>query len=405
MASSAATLHPPRSAEETALVERFAKLPADANRRAAFEAFVKTGLPHRRVEGWRWSDVRAALRGLKSDAADAPADPLHGIGHPIYFYDDGLPARGRNENGLELFDWPESPVLDHAADIPLGALTAAMADAPAMTGINISLDTNEPLRLHFESRHAGQFRRLRITLRRGVTAHVVETHIAGAGFSAVLVDYQLEAGATLHRTVYQAGSKAAVQAALARIELHQGAKLQQTSLALGAKLARIETRVDHFVGGSEAVLNGAYLVGDGFHADMTSHVSHSQPGCITRQAIKGAARSGGKGVFQGKFLVARDAQKTDAEMQHNALLLEEGAEINAKPELEIYADDVQCAHGNTAGALDQAALFYMRQRGIPENEARAMLTESFIAEAFEAADPAIADILLNEARAWLRSAT
>ena len=191
---------------------------------------------------------------------------------------------------------------------------------------------------------------------------------------------------------------------MARIELHQGAKLHQTSLALGAKLARIETRIDHFVGGSEAVLNGAYLAGGGFHADMTSHVRHSQPGCVTRQDVKGAARAGGKGVFQGKFLVARDAQKTDAEMQHNALLLEEGAEINAKPELEIYADDVQCAHGNTAGALDPAALFYMRQRGIPEAEARAMLTESFIAEAFTAADPAIADILLTEARRWLRAA-
>jgi Fe-S cluster assembly protein SufD len=402
MASSAATLHPPRSAEETALVERFAKLPADANRRAAFEAFAKNGLPHRRIEGWRWSDVRAALRGLKAEPADAPADPLHAIGNAIHFHDDGPPPRGHTQDGLELFDWTEGPVLDHAADIPLGALATALADAPAMTGINIAVDTKQPLRLHFESRAAGQFRRLRVTLRRGITAHVVETHVAGAGFSAVLVDYQLEAGATLHRTVYQAGSKSAVQAALARVELHQGAKLQQTSLALGAKLARIETRVDHFVGGSEAVLSGAYLVGAGFHADMTSHVSHTQPGCITRQAVKGAARAGGKGVFQGKFLVARDAQKTDAEMQHNALLLEEGAEINAKPELEIYADDVQCAHGNTAGALDAAALFYMRQRGIPETEARAMLTESFIAEAFEAADPAIAGILMEEARAWLR---
>ncbi len=405
MASSTATLHPPRSAEETALIVRFAKLPAEESRRSAFDAFVKTGLPHRRVEGWRWSDVRAALRGLKAEAADAPSDPLHVLGgHPIFFYDDGLPPRGRNQEGLELFDWPDAPVLDGAADLPLGALTAALAIAPAMTGINLFLDTTEPLRLHFESRHAGQFRRLRITLRRGVTAHVIETHLAGAGFSAVLVDYQLEAGASLHRTVYQAGGKAAVQTAMARIELHQGAKLKQTSLALGAKLARIETRVDHFVGGSEAVLNGAYLVGEGFHADMTSHVRHSQPGCVTRQDVKGAARAGGKGVFQGKFLVAREAQKTDAEMQHNALLLEEGAEINAKPELEIYADDVQCAHGNTAGALDAAALFYMRQRGIPEAEARAMLTESFIAEAFTAADPAIADILLKEARRWLRAA-
>ena len=405
MASSNATLHPPRSAEETALTERFAKLPAEENRRTAFAAFAKTGLPHRRLEGWRWSDVRAALAGLKSQSGEALKDPFHALNGPsIYFYDDGLPPRGRNEEGLEIFDWQDAPVLDGADDLPLGALTAALASAPAMTGVNISLDAKKPLRLHFESRHAGQFRRLRVTVRRGVTAQVIETHLASGGFSGVLVDYQLEAGAKLDRIVYQAGAKQAVQTLTARIELHQGARLLQTSFALGAKLARIETRVEHFVGGSEAILNGAYLVGGGFHADLTSQVRHSHPACLTRQTVKGAARAGGRGVFQGKFFVARNAQKTDAEMQHNALLLEEGAEINAKPELEIYADDVQCAHGNTAGALDAAALFYMRQRGIPEAEARALLTESFIAEAFGGAEAKIAEILLEDARRWLGGA-
>jgi Fe-S cluster assembly protein SufD len=97
--------------------------------------------------------------------------------------------------------------------------------------------------------------------------------------------------------------------------------------------------------------------------------------------IKGASRKGGRGVFQGRIEVARGAQRTDARQYHHGLLLEEGAEIYAKPELEIYADDVQCAHGNTAGALDEAALFYMRSRGIGEAAARALLTEAFLLEA------------------------
>ena len=110
---------------------------------------------------------------------------------------------------------------------------------------------------------------------------------------------------------------------------------------------------------------------------------------------------GGRGVFQGKFIVPRNSgQQSDASMQHNALLLEEGAEVFAKPELEILADDVQCAHGNTSGALDANQLFYLRQRGIPLEKARALLTEAFIAEALETAGEH-EDVLRAEASKWL----
>ena len=110
-------------------------------------------------------------------------------------------------------------------------------------------------------------------------------------------------------------------------------------------------------------------------------MAHGAAGVKTQQLVRGVARKGGRGVFQGKFLVERAGQKTDADMQHNALLLEEGAEIFAKPELEIYADDVACAHGNTSGQLDEDAIFYLRQRGIPHDEAQAMITRAFLIEA------------------------
>ncbi len=132
-------------------------------------------------------------------------------------------------------------------------------------------------------------------------------------------------------------------------------------------------------------------------------VKHNAPGGSTRQLIKGVARKGGRGVFQGKIVVERGAQRTDARQYHHGMLLEEGAEIFAKPELMIHADDVQCAHGNTAGGLDESALFYMRSRGVAEAEARALLTEAFLLDA-------LPDWLPEEVRgeiegrvhAWLR---
>jgi Fe-S cluster assembly protein SufD len=192
-----------------------------------------------------------------------------------------------------------------------------------------------------------------------------------------------------------------VLAATAAVQLDEGADYRQTTLAFGGKLTRLETRLTHQETGAKATLNAAYLCADGHHADITTEVRHGAPSCVTRQLTKGAVLDGGRGVYQGKFFVPRNVgQKTDADMQHNALLLEEGAEVFAKPELEIYADDVECAHGNTSGALDANQMFYMRQRGIAEEEARALLTEAFIAEALEQAGE-LEDVLREQARAWL----
>ena len=189
-------------------------------------------------------------------------------------------------------------------------------------------------------------------------------------------DWDVGEGGLLTRIVVQTGAAPALS--MARVRLAKGAKLRQFIFAEGAKLARIETHVAIEGEGAEVELNGVYLCGDGRHADLTSTITHAHPNCQTRQLIKGVARKGGRGVFQGKILVERGAQKTDARQYHHGLLLEDGAEICAKPELMIHADDVACAHGNTAGGLDESALFYMRSRGVPEPEARALLIEAFV---------------------------
>lgn len=215
-------------------------------------------------------------------------------------------------------------------------------------------------------------------------------------------DFDLGEGASLTRVVIQTG--AGIPLAMARVSLAAGAQLKQFVLALGGKLARIETHVNVRGEAARVELNGVYLAGEGRHADLTSVITHDAIGGETRQLIKGVAAKGGRGVFQGKIVVEPGAQKTDARQYHHGMLLEAGAEVLAKPELMIHADDVQCAHGNTAGGLDQSALFYMRSRGIPEAAARALLIEAFLTEAILGGLPAeLDDELRGLIRNWLEA--
>jgi Fe-S cluster assembly protein SufD len=293
-----------------------------------------TDLPTRRVEAWKYSDLRAAL----ADAA--------------------LPA--------------EKPRPKHAWG-QLDGVIERLAIA--------------------QDKHAIS------KVRAGEEETLIE-HIGGDGLDASVREIQVLPGGALMRVVIQSGGGVVLNAA--QVEVCDGAAFRQFVLAEGAKLARIETHVDVVGEGAQVELNGLYVCGAGRHADLTSIVTHKAGGGTTRQLIKGAARKGGRGVFQGKIVVARGAQKTDARQHHRGLLLEEGAEIYAKPELMIHADDVQCAHGNTAGGLDESALFYMRARGLPEAQARALLIESFLVEAIPEGLPGEMDEeLRRRIGAWL----
>lgn len=226
-----------------------------------------------------------------------------------------------------------------------------------------------------------------------------------ANLEPSLLQVNVEAGASFTRIVIQAGRADGVVLDAAHVRVHQGAAFRQVVLAEGARLARIETHVDVEGEGAEVELNGVYMAGARRHADLTSVITHKVGGGKTRQLIKGVARAGGRGVFQGKIVVERGAQKTDARQYHHGLLLEDGAEVCAKPELMIHADDVQCAHGNTAGGLDETALFYLRSRGVPEARARALLIEAFLGEAVSPELPeAVRRELLDRIVAWLGGA-
>lgn len=399
------------SVAELELIARYAMLPEDGRRERAFEAFAETGLPHRRMEAWKWSDFRAAITEVEAPKKTPAMASLPSVDGDvtIHFTATGVQLPGKFPAGLKLHRRKDVPAFSGAEDTPLGAMTAALsgrAGEDASLIFEVTGKVAGRLRIVCDGdRDEANMARLGFVLREGSSLDLVESHLGGAGFSSFLSEITLEDNAALRRTILQHGAKDEAQAITAIVKLGAAAELTQTVLAFGAKIARIETRVTHQRTGSKAVLNGAYLCGDGYHADFTSHVRHGAPSCVTRQTTKGAVLDGGTGVFQGKFHVPRDiGQHTDADMQHQALLLEDGAQVFAKPELEIYADDVECAHGNTSGSLDEDQLFYLRQRGIPLTQARAMLTEAFVGEALEEADEQAVETLRDAARDFLSRA-
>ena len=210
-----------------------------------------------------------------------------------------------------------------------------------------------------------------------------EAEPASPATTVTTIDVKMDEGSALERIVVAQDHEDAVTVSQAEVRLAPGADFGQTIAASGARRQRIETRVSHPGGRASLRLDGVYLLAGKRHSDQTTVVTHQGLDGTTIQLTKGVVRDQARGVFQGRIIVSEGADRTDARMGHHALILSDRAEVDAKPELEIYADDVSCAHGNTVGALDEDALFYARQRGIPEDDARAMLTEAFIGQVID----------------------
>lgn len=398
---------------ETALAARAQGL--TPMRAAAFEAFRRRGFPHRRIEGWRWSDFHGALR----DSAPAPA-PLHEIAPPLVSDLAGLkPVELRIINGR--IDIPQDAfpkgvqygIIDAVGTIPeldthaIAALNVAMTKKALGIEIGAGVELAQPILVRHINTGAGfAFAQSLMRLCEGARATLIETFEGeGAAFYSHLFHLVLKDGARLDRAVIHESGANAVLHSICAAKVEAEAHFNQASLSTGARLARHETHVHFVSGGAKADIASAALLSGDRHSDFTSEVLHLGAGCETRQRHKGVARDKGRNVFQGKFRVGRGGQKTDARMNADALLLSDTAEANHKPELEIYADDVQCAHGSTSGALDPAAIFYMRQRGLSEEAARAMLIDAFVAEIFDhVAHPGIAQVFRHRVASWLEGA-
>jgi Fe-S cluster assembly protein SufD len=376
-------------------------------RAAAFARFSQSGLPHKRIEGWKWTDVRAVLR----EPLPAPEGDNDVIAPSIFGEVDPFEITIMNGEAEWSGQLAGVSISSAAADRepldhPLGALAIAMSEAELNVRVAENARIGRPILIRRIAGPGTHHALASVKIERNASARVIESfHGIGRYFSNSGVAYRLGEGAALERFILQDASADGVETALATAQLKAGARLAQTSLLFGAKLARMETRIVCEGAGADIRLVNASLVGAMRHADLATHVRLDAPGAKVRQTHKAAIAERGHGVFQGKFLCARAAQKTDARMEAHALLLSDQAEADHKPELEIYADDVVMSHGSTAGALDADAIFYLRQRGLEERAARALLTEAFIGSVFdELADERMQAICRRRLTVWLESA-
>ena len=393
-------------------------------RRRGLDRFASMGFPSRRSESWRYLDLQPLERRPMLPGSQVWSDP----GSPPELDDLRLPG---GPSCLVLIDGRFAPALSRLDGLPPGVWFGPMAEAVAtrpdllraigaadtsgrpFAALNaaffadgfvldvapeVALDrTIEIVHLTTRPIERSLHTRNLVALGEGSRGTIFES-FAGNGrywrndFTQVL----LATSATLRHISLIEESDEAVSLGENDATLSTNASLSSFALLLGGSRVRHEANVRLVGEGAHCRLDGAYLVAGNDEANIVTAVDHAAPGGQTRELIKGVAAGRGHGAFQGKIVVREGAQRTDAHQLSRNLLLGRRAVIDTKPELEIYADDVKCAHGASVGDLDAAALFYLRARGIPEAEARRMLVEGFLKDAVDGvADPAIRDYLLH----------
>ena len=430
-----------KTAAETALAQTFAqvrdRLPGDeaiaARRNAAFDVFAKQGLPHRRIEEWKYTDLRALMRDARplANPPDAAAKArardagrlLSDLDARRLVFVDGIFVPELSdlhdlEPGLVVGSLAQAltdsdPVvaarlgkLAPANDAAVALNTALMGDG-AVIGIASGATIERPLHLLFvaSDKSAAIFTRSLVTIDHGARVMLIESHEGpAAGDYQVNTALELFAGDGAHvdhvKVIGEGSEALHVSTLAAAIGAH--ARFNTFSFTSGGAVVRNQLFLRLDGEGTVAGIRGASLLKDRQHADTTLFADHIARDCQSREMFKSVLDDEAHGVFQGRIIVRRHAQKTDAKMMTQALLLSERAEADNKPELEIFADDVQCGHGATAGALDEDLKFYLMARGIPPVEAEAMLIQAFLGEAIEGIEHAgLREALIESVAAWL----
>ncbi len=356
-------------------------------REACFEAFAARGFPTNRVEAWKYTSLRPLARRRFRPAAPDPAaevptllaGPRIVLVNGFLREDLSTVATGRWTGPAEDFPPPEEPLM---------ALNAAMAPDGYQLSVDRALD--EPIEIVHATLPGAEGpmvqSRNRITVETGGAAEIVERHLAlgpGAYFVNGVTEIEVRAGGRLRHTRLQEEGEEAQHLWFMPARLAREASLESMVFTFGARLARNQIEALLEGEGARLALDGAYALAGRQHGDHTSRIEHRAPATASRQIYKGALGGRARGVFQGHIVVEPGAQKTDGQQINRALLLSDRAEIDAKPVLEIHADDVQCSHGATAGDLDPEALFYLRSRGVPEPAARGLLVRAFLGEVLD----------------------
>ena len=347
-----------------------AALPGDgAARAAALAAAEAAGLPTRRVESWHYTDLPRLLKTDNADSADRlDAVNFIGVDALMAVFDDGVLDAAPQADGLTVKPFDGAAAI---SDDAMAQYNAALAQGGLVAEIDGSLD--KPLVI-MTSGTADVHLAHRITLAAGAKAVLVDNHMA-AGYTNAVFDIEVGAGAEL---LLIRSQQAGHQIGQSRVTLAEGAQYKSVALVTGGVLARHEARVSLTAANAHADLHSAVLGLGKNHADFTYVIDHQAADTSSNTSAYNVLDGQARGVFQGKVIVRPDAQHVEAEMQTRAMMLSEGAEMDAKPELEIYADDVACAHGSAIGELDRDALFFLRSRGLSEAAARHLLVAGFI---------------------------
>ena len=404
-----------------------ARLPGDrAARDAAAQSFRALGLPGaaagRREEAWKYTSLRPlaaapfheALSTIDDAATSLAGLPRLAPARLVFIDGRYRPDLSDPPSGLEATSFAEHPgfgPLARPERDPLVALNTMLAEDGAQLDVPAGADGGvvqlASLATEAQGRSTAFHPRHRIHLGAGARLTLLETATGvGSYLHNPVTEIVLEAGARLDHVRLQDEAPDAFHLATLYVGIAEGATYDGFTLNIGARIARTEFHARLAGPEAHAAINAAQVLAGTQHADITSVVRHDAPQGTSRQTVKNVLTGRARGVFQGRIEVARAAQKTDGFQMSQALLLSDEAEIDTKPELEIFADDVKCSHGATVGALDPEQMFYLRSRGVPEAEARAMLVHAFLAEALEtvANEPARAALDAAVSRWWVREA-
>jgi Fe-S cluster assembly protein SufD len=345
----------------------------EARRTEALDSFRVRGMPHRRFEHWRYSDLRAVLdAGQVAQAGTAKWKIAK------------LP------DGVELFDLavPDAPdwvmkTLGHVGNRrTMVEASLAFSEGGVALRVPKGRKIAEPIKLEISGQ--GNLRWL-IVLEEGASATLFEPHAHDAGYLRnVGVEITLADGAELQHVRCAPLAAKSFTVELMALELAKNAKYRGSFANFGSRLSRTEAHIVLGGEGAEAHLSGVAVLGHEAHSDVTTHIEHAAGKTLSTQLFKHVAGGKSRAVYQGKITVRDGASGSDSRQTARALLMSPRAEADLKPELIIFNDDVKCAHGATVGDLDAESLFYLRSRGVPEKEARRLLINAFLEEAIDA---------------------
>jgi Fe-S cluster assembly protein SufD len=401
-------------------------------RRQAFEAYERIGLPHRRIEDWKYTDLRVLMREVLPLATSPDAAALTRAGAALKLHAiegvrrlvlvDGVFAPKLSdlsnlEKGLgvstlrevlETGDAPQLFALDTSN--PMVALNSAMMTDGLVIDVADGTVLTQPLHIvHIAGGNvpAAMFTRSLLNVGKAAGATLVESFIAADGAAKIYQAHDslvisIGDGARLDHVRLIEDSREAFNISSSVVTLGAQAHFNTFGMTSGSLVSRYQAVIKVAGEGSQVETNGVNLLNGRQHADTTLFLDHAVSNCSSREVFRAVLDDRGHSVFQGRIIVRPDAQKTDAKMMTRALLLSDEAEADNKPELEIFADDVTCGHGATTGALDESLLFYLRARGLSEKAAQALLIQAFVGEAIESIiDDNLRELAIAAAERWL----